>query len=235
MIPKLIQLNHSFFDCIRRNPTFLKPVRLAPNFTSGYDEFGLDIIPDFVDAATASLLVQELHPRLKKLDYLDTHWDQVITGYREFQFWPSEKSPRGYPACEAAFQRMTAQFFPPGHRVLGAHVLDYTPLGHVRAHLDSVEFAGPILAGLSLISPVVMRFKHQSTDSVFDAIIPANSVYLMSQSARYEFTHETPPPEDDFGKALYDCPRTGQRIAFIIRSDVNEVASTKSPWMSSNT
>lgn len=225
-------LSSSLSSCLAQlssSTGLLRLQRLAPEFSSNFPLLGLDVIPNFVTDIEGRAMVEELQPRLRKLDYLSTHWDQVITGYREFQFWPEREADR-YPACARAAGRLKSAFFPPEHKVLGTHVLDYTPQGHVRPHVDSTEFAGPILSGLSLISPVVMRFRHKHSDTVVDALIPANSVYLMHQCVRHEFTHETPPPTDDFGDRLYGHPRSGRRIAFILRSDASEPSDIISPW-----
>lgn len=43
------------------------------------------IVPEFISSEEESLLVAEINPMFKKKRYIDTHWDGVITGYKEIE------------------------------------------------------------------------------------------------------------------------------------------------------
>lgn len=47
------------------------------------------IIPAFITPLEEQQLVEEINPLFKKKRYIDTHWDGVITGYKEIEksFW----------------------------------------------------------------------------------------------------------------------------------------------------
>lgn len=209
---------------------------------SRFDQFGLRVFSEVVNEEEEAAIVAELASRLRKLDYLPSHWDGVITGYREFQLGTQSDEESRHPRTTSIVSRLKQRYFRHLSQMnealhpsewpdveepaLGAHVLDYKPTGFVRPHIDSVEFAGPLLTGLSLISPVVMRFvmkppnEHASEQScVVDAIIPPRSIYYMSLASRYECTHETFAPEDDTFVKMYGLPEErGRRISIILRS-----------------
>lgn len=47
------------------------------------------IVPTFITLEEEQRLVEEINPLFKKKRYIDTHWDGVITGYKEIEksFW----------------------------------------------------------------------------------------------------------------------------------------------------
>ncbi len=46
---------------------------------------GFDYLPDFVTEEEHDSLVAEVDPILQKKKYENSHWDKVITGYRELE------------------------------------------------------------------------------------------------------------------------------------------------------
>jgi hypothetical protein len=48
-------------------------------------EMGFDYLPDFVTEEEHDSLVAEVDPILQKKKYENSHWDKVITGYRELE------------------------------------------------------------------------------------------------------------------------------------------------------
>ncbi|KAM8982759.1 LOW QUALITY PROTEIN: alpha-ketoglutarate-dependent dioxygenase alkB homolog 7, mitochondrial [Ara ararauna] len=173
----------------------------------------------FVSAAEEAALLRELRPRLERGAYRGEHWDgvtpppQAICGYRE-----TELALRGGEG-RALLLRVTAAAFPPPRAPAPplAHVLDLLPSGHVRAHVDSVKFCGCTIAGVSLLSPCVLRLVCcRSPQHRLELLLEPRSLYVLRGAARYEFTHEIlPDAQSWFGGRR--VPR-GRRISIIYRN-----------------
>uniref|UniRef100_A0A9L0IEN6 Alpha-ketoglutarate-dependent dioxygenase alkB homolog 7, mitochondrial n=1 Tax=Equus asinus TaxID=9793 RepID=A0A9L0IEN6_EQUAS len=137
---------------------------------------------------------------------------QAIHGFRE-----TEKS-RWSEASRAILQRVQAAAFGPGQTLLSpVHVLDLEPRGYIKPHVDSVKFCGAAIAGLSLLSPSVMRLVHtQEPGEWLELLLEPGSLYILRGSARYDFSHEILRDEESFfGERR--VPR-GRRISVICRS-----------------
>lgn len=52
-------------------------------------EEDLWLIPEFISKEEEARLIEEINPLFRKKRYIDTHWDGVITGYKEIEksFW----------------------------------------------------------------------------------------------------------------------------------------------------
>jgi alkylated DNA repair protein alkB family protein 7 len=113
---------------------------------------------------------------------------------------------------------------------LPVHVIDLHADGRLNAHVDSVRFSGNIVAGLSLLSDCVMRLK-PDVDPVeknmmrdgqlkhwIDLYLPARSLYVLSGTSRYDYTHEILPSESFWlGKYPKDIPLRERRLSLIFR------------------
>ncbi|XP_065510974.1 LOW QUALITY PROTEIN: alpha-ketoglutarate-dependent dioxygenase alkB homolog 7, mitochondrial [Caloenas nicobarica] len=163
----------------------------------------------FVSAAEAAELLAELEPLLGRRPYQFDHWDGAISGYRE-----TERALRG-GAGRALLRRVAAAFpaaRPPRPLV---HVLDLHARGHVRPHVDSVKFCGCTLAGVSLLSPSVLRLRG-AAGTWLELLLEPGSVYVLRGAARFEFTHEILRDQDSFFGGTR-VPR-GRRVALIYRN-----------------
>uniref|UniRef100_A0A8D0T5N4 AlkB homolog 7 n=3 Tax=Sus scrofa TaxID=9823 RepID=A0A8D0T5N4_PIG len=82
-------------------------------------------------------------------------------------------------------------------------------------HWDA--FCGSTIAGLSLLSPSVMRLVHtQEPGEWLELLLEPGSLYILRDSARYDFSHEILRDEESFfGERR--IPR-GRRISVICRS-----------------
>uniref|UniRef100_A0A8C5LEI8 AlkB homolog 7 n=1 Tax=Jaculus jaculus TaxID=51337 RepID=A0A8C5LEI8_JACJA len=82
-------------------------------------------------------------------------------------------------------------------------------------HWDA--FCGDTIAGLSLLSPSVMRLVHtQEPGQWLELLLEPGSLYILRGSARYDFSHEILRDEESFfGEQR--VPR-GRRISVICRS-----------------
>ncbi|XP_012584863.1 PREDICTED: alpha-ketoglutarate-dependent dioxygenase alkB homolog 7, mitochondrial [Condylura cristata] len=137
---------------------------------------------------------------------------QAIHGFRE-----TEKS-RWSEASRAILQRVQAAAFGPGQALLSpVHVLDLEPQGYIKPHVDSIKFCGDTIAGLSLLSPSVMRLVHtQDAGQWLELLLEPGSLYILRGSARYDFSHEILRDEESFF-GEHRVPR-GRRISVICRS-----------------
>ncbi|KAG5208857.1 hypothetical protein R6Z07F_006691 [Ovis aries] len=168
--------------------------------------------PGFLSAAEEETLSRELEPELRRRRYEYDHWDAAIHGFRE-----TEKS-RWSEASRAILRRVQAAAFGPGQTLLSSvHVLDLEPQGYIKPHVDSVKFCGSTIAGLSLLSPSVMRLVHtQERGEWLELLLEPGSLYILRGSARYDFSHEILRDEESFfGERR--IPR-GRRISVICRS-----------------
>ncbi|XP_027624777.1 alpha-ketoglutarate-dependent dioxygenase alkB homolog 7, mitochondrial isoform X1 [Tupaia chinensis] len=188
--------------------------------------------PGFLSAAEEATLRSELEPELRRRRYEYDHWDAVrrrgpgrvgaepahcktrgaIHGFRE-----TEKS-RWSEASRAILQRVKEAAFGPGQTLLSrVHVLDLEPRGYIKPHVDSVKFCGGTIAGLSLLSPSVMRLVDtQEPSEWLELLLDPGSLYILRGPARYEFSHEILRDEESyFGEQR--VPR-GRRISVICRA-----------------
>uniref|UniRef100_A0A2K5RI06 Uncharacterized protein n=1 Tax=Cebus imitator TaxID=2715852 RepID=A0A2K5RI06_CEBIM len=97
------------------------------------------------------------------------------------------------------------------------HVLDLEARGYIKPHVDSVKFCGATIAGLSLLSPSVMRLVHtQEPGEWLELLLEPGSLYILRGSACYDFSHEILREEESFfGERR--IPR-GWQISVICRS-----------------
>lgn len=52
---------------------------------------------------------------------------------------------------------------------------------HVYLHfITHLQFSGRVVAGVSLLSPSIMRFQEEHGESVIDAFLPRRSFYMMT-------------------------------------------------------
>ncbi|NXS22679.1 ALKB7 dioxygenase, partial [Mystacornis crossleyi] len=146
----------------------------------------------------------------------------AITGYRE-----TERGLRG-GAGRALLLRVTPAFPPRCPPRPSAHVLDLLPGGRVGPHVDSVKFCGCTIAGVSLLSPSVLRLRSlQDPQDWLELLLEPGSLYVLRGAARYEFTHEILPDEESFFGGLR-VPR-GRRVALIFRNDPSGENPPKTP------
>jgi alkylated DNA repair protein alkB homolog 7 len=106
---------------------------------------------------------------------------------------------------------------------LPCHAIELHKDGVLDAHVDSVRFSGHLVAGLSLLSSSIMRLRPATNATMendasseatttspspsghVDLLLPPNSLYALTGSSRYHFTHELLP-----GSAVF--PPTGDFV-----------------------
>uniref|UniRef100_A0A915EVT2 Alpha-ketoglutarate-dependent dioxygenase AlkB-like domain-containing protein n=1 Tax=Ditylenchus dipsaci TaxID=166011 RepID=A0A915EVT2_9BILA len=154
---------------------------------------------NFITVLEEKSLMEEVEPKVKRLKYETSHWDDAIHLFRERKFskWSAEN--------EAVIQRILDASFPSSSSEKSvwsgeAHVLDLHKDGHIRPHIDSIRYCGEIVSGASLLSDCIMRLRHEKEKNllVVDMHLPRLSLYKLSGAGRYEFTHEILPDKKSF-------------------------------------
>jgi alkylated DNA repair protein alkB family protein 7 len=114
-------------------------------------------------------------------------------------------------------QRHLGDADPSSVKWLPCHAIDLQKKGELKAHVDSVRFSGHLVAGLSLLSPAIMRLRHPpppdddeneedepsirdevSSPGHVDLFLPPRSLYVLSGVGRYECSHEILPDASTF-------------------------------------
>lgn len=193
--------------CTDRDPTF--------------DRSTFRVLPNVITKEEEKLLLEELHNPLGRMRYENTHWDNVITGYREM--YRSQWSPQNTATLHRIQHLPEVACHTPTHRI---HVLDLLPEGVVLPHVDHEKYAGPVVIGLSLMSPTIMqlcRVQGSNADGtgtarhVVDVLLQPRSLYIMQGEARYQYTHSILGGIDHSWMGI---PFTkGRRISLIFRDE----------------
>merc|ERR1719445_661614 len=68
-------------------------------------------------------------------------------------------------------------------------VNEYNAAQGIAQHTDRTHVFGPVVAGLSLFSAVVIEFRAKKGGAVKEVLLPPRSVFIMTGPARYEWTH----------------------------------------------
>lgn len=174
---------------------------------------------DFITEAEEQHFIEELEPYLKRMRYEFDHWDDAIHGFRETE------RKNWYPDNKAVINRIRDIAFS-GEILPHIHVLDLADKGVIKPHVDSTRYCGTTISGISLLSNSVMRLvrvderKYNQTNQqddyrsikppklsdektynyYADVLLMRRSLYIMKNSARYNFTHEILGNENSFFK-----------------------------------
>ena len=190
------------------------------------------VYPNMITEQEATAISDEiLGHRMRRRRYEKGHWDSVITDYREIELLDihqvmKENEKLAADSSQLATMATTLErirrHLDQNHETtnhwLPCHAIDLAKKGELRAHVDSVRFSGHIVAGLSLLSPAIMRLKpsedgqnHESDESendknesqledgFVDLYLPPNSLYVLSGVGRYQTSHELLPDGSKFG------------------------------------
>ncbi|XP_055841151.1 alpha-ketoglutarate-dependent dioxygenase alkB homolog 7, mitochondrial [Episyrphus balteatus] len=196
------------------------------------------LIPDFITIEEEQKLFEEIEPYMKRLRYEFDHWDDAIHGFRETE------RKNWYPHNREIIERVRSTAFV-GEIMQYVHVLDLDEKGVIKPHVDSTRYCGTTISGMSMLSDAVMRLvrtdekKYQQGNSVqndsnddeyrnqpttvlkgnfyADILLSQRSLYIMSHSARYNFTHEILSNENSNFKG--SPVKKGRRISIICRND----------------
>lgn len=139
-------------------------VRCHPSLTSAAST--IIVRPNFVSPAEQVELLKDALPFLERRRYIATHFDTVISMYRE----------AAIPAFASATSRDAVQrihnFI---HQVLGekrpllpCHGIDLHKDGFILPHVDSIKHSGDVVCGLSLLSTRGTSPKHELEAEIDD-------------------------------------------------------------------
>ncbi|KAL3110814.1 hypothetical protein niasHT_014751 [Heterodera trifolii] len=183
------------------------------------------VLGNFVSEEEETQLLDEVWPHMKRMRWEDEHWDGQIQRYRERE----QMLENWLPENQALIQRIWHTSFPaPFEPSPYVHILDLHQDGLISPHLDKSRYCGRVISGLSLLSASVMRMRHKSAElgplCVADLLLSRRSLYRLSGSARYDFTHALlGADESRFGTQT--VPRE-RRIALICREVVVPTAKS---------
>jgi len=208
-----------------------------------------------------------LSNRMRRRRYEKGHWDSVITKFREIELFDlhqmmmegihnddSDDSSSSTALILRAFQRIRNHLAHNHLRDvytndeqwnwLPCHAIDLKKDGQLNAHVDSVRFSGHLVAGLSLLSPAIMRLRHppppdehdkeqEEQSSLLsddndaghiDLLLPPKSLYVLQGFARYECSHELLPDKSVFDASLQTITVSrDQRLSIIFRDAKQEI------------
>ncbi|KAG0426620.1 hypothetical protein HPB47_026281 [Ixodes persulcatus] len=168
---------------------------------------------DFITPDEETTLLKEIETQFKRLRYESSHWDDAIHGYREVE----RKS--WSPPCDVILQRIrTTAFSSDAAQIPHVHCLDLKEDGLIKPHVDSVRFCGNTIAGLSLLTPSVMRLVHEKhKERWVKILLKRRSLYVMTHTARYDYTHEILPNEQSIFKST--PVKKTRRISVMCRNE----------------
>lgn len=159
----------------------------------------------------------------------------MITNYKEIQLIPELLSHESQSLIRKTHSHLKQSHFSGKNSVrndidakvplqwLPCHAIDLHKSGKLSAHVDSIKFSGHIVAGLSLMSPSILRLKPAAPTEIgvheeklntlicnyekdetietkcvegeghLDLFLPSRSLYVLSGPSRYLYTHEILP------------------------------------------
>ena len=174
---------------------------------------GFSLQKNFISQIDESSIVNEVNKQLMRRKYNTGHWDGAIVLYRELEKneWNRENT-----LIMDRFQRHV--FDHPSSCLSATHVLDLHENGYIKPHIDSIQFCGELVCGISLLSDAVMRLQLDN-DNYVNVHLPRLSLYILSHNIRYKYTHEIlPNPSVILDKSVF---RT-RRITLMKRSLPNK-------------
>lgn len=185
---------------------------------------------DFITQNEEDEIMKEIDPYLKRLKYEFDHWDDAIQGFRETE------RQKWYPDNKKILNRVLELAFPKESVLPHVHILDLAEDGVIKPHVDSVRYCGTTIAGVSLLSDAVMRLvrideKEYKDNAEYrnqpsplgekgfyvDVLLKRRSLYIMSHSSRYNFTHEVLSNETSTFKGL--PVKKTRRVSIICRNE----------------
>jgi alkylated DNA repair dioxygenase AlkB len=170
---------------------------------------GLRLLPEFVDEAAAAELVAAIDAG---------PWRADLKRRVQHYGWRYAYGARRVDAAEPLGplpdwavplrDRVAAHFDRPPDQAI---VNEYAPGQGISGHVDCVPCFGPVVASLSLLAGVVMRFTGEGER--VDLWLPPRSLLVLSGPARYAWKHAIAGRRGDPGRG----PR-GRRLSLTFRT-----------------
>ncbi|KAK9892391.1 hypothetical protein WA026_019842 [Henosepilachna vigintioctopunctata] len=175
----------------------------------------MKVYENFLSESEEKSILEEIEPYMDKLRYEFDHWDDAIHGYRETERLVWNKTNM------KILDRVRNIAFPPQVAQLKhVHILDLAKDGYIKPHIDAVRFCGDTIAGLSLLTDGIMKLVHDKNKDLYANIfLRRRSLYVMKNSARYNYTHEILSNENSIFKG--EIVFKDRRISVICRNEPN--------------
>ncbi|KAL3938602.1 MAG: hypothetical protein SGBAC_006519 [Bacillariaceae sp.] len=206
VVPAVLETDPSLVD-----------TRFAP---SDFTQNASVVYPNVLTEDEASLILDDIKGRLRRRRYEKGHWDAVITNYKEVELSDLHFENHEIPNI---FRRIRQQLAA-NHLLkdendsrtlqwLPCHAIDLKKEGELNAHVDSVKFSGDLVAGVSLMSPCIMRLiphtdgeggdvneenVERENEGWVDLYLPPLSLYALTGVGRYRYAHELLPTGSTF-------------------------------------
>jgi alkylated DNA repair protein alkB family protein 7 len=139
------------------------------------------------------VLLDAFEKPLRRRKYEGSHWDDVISKYKEIQVEEAAYGPDVSSIIEKC-KTLIARFVNKDIIFLPPHVIDLAADGRISAHVDSIKFSGDFIAGFSLLSSRVLRLEKQqditqATPRSYELRLEPRSMYILHGPLRYDFSH----------------------------------------------
>lgn len=86
----------------------------------------------------------------------------------------------------------------------------------ISPHIDCEPCFGNYIISLSLMSDIVMQFRHQDNGDLIEVKLPRRSLIIIKDDARYKFTHGIAPRKKDLFNDKYQ--NRSRRISMTFRN-----------------
>jgi len=103
---------------------------------------------------------------------------------------------------------------------------EYLPGQGIHPHIDKTYCFAESVAGLSLLSPVVMSFTHPETKEKRDVLLEPRSLLVLKRESRYEWKHGIDYVQADHYKGQ-EIPRGNRRVSITFRVVTNLKKTTQ--------
>lgn len=182
------------------------------------------LLPEVITAEEERRLVEELERPLRRRRLMRDHWDSVILHYREVERREWEDARNAEVVARVRGRVLALLGLAPDLPCLPVHVIDLAADGFIKPHVDSVKFSGGFVAGVSLLSPAIMRLRGEEglapPASMVRMLLQPRSLYVLSGDARYRYAHEILPDGEEEEWAGGKVVKRGRRISLIFRDEL---------------
>jgi alkylated DNA repair protein alkB family protein 7 len=158
-----------------------------------------------------NVIVQDISALMKRRRYEKGHWDSVISNYKEVELsdllFERPEIPTIYHRVRQHLE--TNHLENDSIQWLPCHAIDLKKDGKLNAHVDSIKFSGGLVAGISLLSPSIMRLlvpddgteaKATEDEGWVDLYLPPLSLYVLTGVGRYRYSHQLLPDNSMYTK-----------------------------------
>ncbi|KAI8391538.1 uncharacterized protein BYT42DRAFT_198949 [Radiomyces spectabilis] len=225
---------HVVEQYFRISPTFdrLNKATSTQHSAIAPGSFSLDdfiLFPNFLSSEEHDRIVDICNRKLKRVlgrnaPYVQGHFDKVITGYKECRasHWGFREDDEREIYMNRLVKERIYSLFPDNYRWLDPHILDLSPDGEIRGHVDNIEASGSVVAGLCLLSPAKMTLQHEKDPECrVDVLLEPGCFYIQRDTIRYNFTHAIAGATESIwnGKPI----QKDRRISLLFRNEKDDV------------